>query len=121
MARVLAVANILLNGKIIKAGEELPSSKHTAALIKSGDAREDDKAAKPATAPASTSSVVILGEEKKQLVKAKPVGVWTHDAASLAGKKLDVLNAMVAQIDPSVKPFKTTQEAIALLSSEAPE
>lgn len=53
-------------------------------------------------------------------VEAQPLGKWRLDPAALADKDIDVLNALVHEIDESVKPFPAGQEedARALLSAD---
>lgn len=48
-----------------------------------------------------------------------PVGSkWNFNPKDLAGKSIAQLNALVLERDPAVKPFETTEEAIAFLSAE---
>jgi hypothetical protein len=48
--------------------------------------------------------------------KDKPVGLWNVDPKKIKTKKLDELNVMIAERDPSRVPAKTVAEAIQQLS-----
>lgn len=48
----------------------------------------------------------------------RPTSSWKLDPAQLQGKPLQELNLMVLEIDNSIAPFETVEEAIAQLSQD---
>lgn len=45
-------------------------------------------------------------------------GPWRHNPDDLEGKSLDDLNIMVQELDESIEPFETEEEAIFFLSQD---
>lgn len=48
----------------------------------------------------------------------RTVSRWKHTPESLANKSLTDLNVLIAEIDASIDPFETREEAIAQLSKD---
>lgn len=46
------------------------------------------------------------------------ISKWVLDPATLTGKKVEDLNVMILERDPTVKPFETVEEAVAFLSQD---
>ncbi len=83
---------------------------------------EQDVSEKPVSSKVSASAVEAAAkagiEKARQVQKEYPKGKWTVDPASLEGKPLNMLNAMIKDRDKAAPTFKTVEEASAFLSQD---
>lgn len=67
----------------------------------------------------STSGPIEVTARKEVPVPVvMKTGLFKHDPATLKGKKLSELNAMILEKSPHTEPMETKEEAIAFLSSD---
>lgn len=90
-----------------KPGEEIPEG-----LISDEERDKHLEAGHLEYIAVMVNAPLLTGEK----IKAPQGSLWTVDPATLKGKDLKVLNAMIVERDPKQTPFETVEEAIAQLS-----